>query len=168
MDTLFFTNTPIVELATNKFIGVPVVLKYEDTPLIEVVRETTAGFTTRFQIYNNDGIHLAQVVGSRIFLTKDGAKAGIKLDHPDKMTVCKLNNRVLFEIHREDAAALKTAAELYTPDGFFVKCTDSPILGLINLQGETLSIGNASLSHNTIMNCPTGIWIRKNGVFSMG
>lgn len=36
---LIYQTSPQVTLATNKFINVPVILKYEDTNLIEVIKE---------------------------------------------------------------------------------------------------------------------------------
>ena len=43
---LVFQSSPSITVATNTFINVPVILKYEDTPLIEVIREQGIGFTT--------------------------------------------------------------------------------------------------------------------------
>lgn len=67
MDTLIYQAHPTVELATNRFINVPIILQYEDTPLIQVVKAVSAGFTTEIPIYHSDGTYLAKVVGSRIF-----------------------------------------------------------------------------------------------------
>ena len=79
-NSLIFQTTPEVTLATNKFINVPVILKYEDTNLIEIIKEEGLGFTTQIPIYHNDGTYLAKVNGNRIFLTKDGEKAGLKIE----------------------------------------------------------------------------------------
>src|SRR5689334_12400235 len=126
MDSLYFSDRPAMMLATNLFINVPIVLQYEQTPLIQFVREQRAGFTTEVPIYHPDGTYLAKARGSQLYLTEEGKKAGLILEHPDKVTVCKLGARVLFEMRREQAAALKTTAELHAPDGYFVKCSDSP------------------------------------------
>ena len=58
MDTnsLIFQTFPIVKIATNTFINVPVILKYEETNLIEIVKEAQLGFTTQIPIYNSDGV----------------------------------------------------------------------------------------------------------------
>jgi len=121
MDKLIFTQSPAVTIATNTFINVPVILQYDETPLILIVQAQPAGYTTQIPIYHSDGTYLAKVIGSRLFPTPAGEKAGLKLEHPPKMTVCKLGDRTLFEIIREEAAALKTRAELHAPDGYFVK-----------------------------------------------
>ena len=163
MDELIFTSAPIMSLATNIFVNVPIVLQYEDTPLIQIIKVQPAGFTTEIPIFHPDGTYLAKVVGSRLFLTKWGEKAGLSLTYPNKMTVCKLGNRTLFEISREEAAGLKTNAELFTPDGYFVKLTDSPEPVLIDTDGNSIKIQGVTMSRCTFQNCRIGIWIRNNG-----
>src|SRR5687767_7037148 len=66
MDSLTFTDTPRVSLGGNLFINVPIVWQHDDTPMIQIVRQVTAGFTTEIPIYNKDGHYIAKVVGSRI------------------------------------------------------------------------------------------------------
>jgi hypothetical protein len=39
MNKFLYSENPIVELATNKFINVPVILRFEDTNLIELIKE---------------------------------------------------------------------------------------------------------------------------------
>ena len=90
------------------------------------------------------------------------------MSYPNKMTVCKLGNRVLFEIIREEAAALKTRAELFTPDGYFVKITDSPNPELFDADSNALKIKGIFMSGNTFVNCRIGIWIRKDGSVAIG
>jgi hypothetical protein len=124
MESLIYQETPIVHLAGNTFVNVPTVLQYDQTPLIQVLRAAEAGFTTEIPIYHSDGTYLAKVVGSQIYPTADGKKAGVTLRHPEHATVCELDGKTIFELIRQDAAALKTRAELYTPDGSFIKCAD--------------------------------------------
>ena len=130
MEKLIFNQTPTVYLCSNVFINVPIILQYEKTPLIQVVSSEKAGYTIEIPIYNNDGVYLAKVVGARLFLTENGKKSGLKLLHPQNATVCELNGKPLFELRREGAAGLRPAAELYTNDGTFIKCSDklSPIM----------------------------------------
>jgi len=47
-ESLVFLSSPIVTIATNTFVNVPIILKYEDTPMIEIVHDVGIGFT--FQI----------------------------------------------------------------------------------------------------------------------
>lgn len=167
MEKLVFQTHPQVDLGSNLFIDVPVILQFEDTPLIEVVRTQDAGYTTQIPIYHEDGTYLAKVVGSQIYPTADGQKAGVTLSHPDKMTVCKLGNQTLFEIRREQAAAIKTAAELYTPTGFFVKyATETP--GLLNSTGDALQIRGGIFRGNTFQGCRIGVWLKADGSIGLG
>lgn len=113
MDNLIFQQTPEVHIASNRFIRTPTILMFEDSPLLEIERQPEAGFATRYSIYHSDGTYLAKVVGSQLYATDAGQKAGVTLRHPDKVTVCELNGQTLFEIRRLEAAALRTEAELY-------------------------------------------------------
>jgi hypothetical protein len=168
MDELILTSSPVMTIATNIFINVPIILQYEEVPLVQIVKAQPAGFTTQIPIYHPDGTYLAKVVGSRLFLTPEGKNAGLSLIYPDKMTVCKLGNRVLFEIIREGAAALKTHAELFTPDGYFVKITESPQPELFDASSHSIKIKGNTMSGNTFVNCRIGILIKKDGSVSIG
>ena len=167
MDTLVFQKSPTVELGTNKFSNTPIILQFDDTPLIEIVRQADAGFTTEIPIYGEDGVYLAKAVGSRLHKTADGDKAGVKLEHHEKVTVCTLNGKILFEIRREEAASLKTAAELFTPNGFFVKyASASPIL--LDPRGNGLSISGIHMTGCTFDGNRIGIWMKSDGSVGIG
>lgn len=165
MDKLIFNQQPEVTIATNRFIRVPVILQYDETPLISVVKTVKAGFTTSIPIYHSDGTYLAKAVGSRLIATNDGVNAGIEMEYHDKMIVCKMNGRVLFEIRREEAAALSTTAELYTPDGYFVRITeDSSKL----FNRESIQVGGVTIMGCAFTNLRIGIWMRSDGSVSIG
>ncbi|EJF73098.1 hypothetical protein A462_04676 [Pseudomonas sp. Ag1] len=167
MDKLVFQNAPIVKLGSNKFIDTPTVLQFDDTPLIQVVKTEEAGFTTSIPIYHEDGTYLAKAVGSRLHSTDDGVKAGVTLQHLDKVTVCKLNGRILFEIRREEAASLKTAAELYTPGGYFVKYwTARP--ELLGKDGGGIQVSGILMTDTTVQGCRIGVWMRSDGSVAIG
>ncbi|MEJ5903771.1 hypothetical protein V7V80_03650 [Pseudomonas kermanshahensis] len=167
MDKLVFQSAPVVELGSNKFVNTPIVLQFEDTPLIEVVTTQEAGFTTQIPIYHQDGTYLTKVVGSRIHKTELSDKAGVVLEHHDKVTVCKLNGQVLFEIRREEAAALRTAAELYTPNGYFVRYTTATP-GILNQDGGAIKVGGITIGGMTIEGYKIGVWLGKNGDSAVG
>jgi hypothetical protein len=112
MDQLIYQASPVVTFATNQFINVPVILQYDDTPLISVLKEQSLGFTTEVPIYHSDGTYLAKVRGTRIYATEDGKKAGLEMSHPQGMTVCKPGNRTVFEIHHQPGNAFRAHAEL--------------------------------------------------------
>jgi hypothetical protein len=167
-DTLIFQTLPTVSIATNKFINVPVILKYEDTNLIEIIKELGLGFTTQILIYHPDGTYLAKVKGTRMFLTEDGGKARLTVVKLVGVTVCKMGNQTLFEIHHQLGDSFRTTAELYTPDGYFVKCTDQEVSDLFDNNGKALQIGELIMSGNTFSNCKIGIWLKKDGSCLIG
>src|SRR6266542_407800 len=169
MESLIYQEAPIVHLASNTFIDVPTVLQYEDVPLISVVHVAEAGFTAEIPIYHSDGTYLAKVVGSQIYPTAAGKKAGLILRHPGHATVCELNKQTLFELIREEAAALKTRAELYTPDGSFIRCADEGLARyVLGPKQEHLKIGNLTMIRSSVEHCKIGILVRKNGSIAVG
>lgn len=168
MDELTFIESPTVEIGTNKFINTPIILQYDQTPLIEVLKGAGAGFDIQIPIYHSDGTYLAKVKGSRLFLTEQGKKAGIELKHPDRKSVCSLGGKTLFEIRREAASAVRAQAELYTPDGAFVRCSDGPLPEIFRADRNFLRIQGITMSDCTFDSCRIGIWIRSDGSCGFG
>jgi hypothetical protein len=168
MESLIFQESPIVHLASNTFVEVPTVLKYEDVPLIQVVRTAKAGFTTEIPIYHSDGTYLAKVVGSQIYATDDGKKAGVTLRHPEHATICELNGKPIFEIIREEAAALRTQAELYTPDGSFIKCAEDLTGYVLGPDQDRLQIHGVTIMDCSFRGYRIGIWVKKDRSVAIG
>lgn len=163
MSVLVFQHHPEIMIASNLFVNVHKIIQYEDVPLIEVVKEVQAGYEIQIPIYHNDGTYLAKVKGSRIFPTKEGVKAGVTLRHPDKMSICEMKGKTIFEIRREEAAALKTNAELYTNDGSFIQCSNEKMAGYVIQKSDKLQIGSITMVRCTIANKQIGIHIHKDG-----
>lgn len=103
-----------------------------------------------------------------MYLTKEGEKAGLKIEKFQNLWVCTMDKQTLFEIQQQTGDAFKTTAELYTPEGYFVKCSDSPSPSLIDTTGNELRIGGMIMSGNTFSGCHIGIWLKKNGSCSIG
>ncbi len=162
-DSLIFTQSPNIELGSNFFINVPVILQYKETPLISVESSIGAGFTTNIPIYHSDGTYLAKVKGSQLYSTEDGRKAGVTLRHEDKITVCLIDGKEVFELRRKDAASLKTEAELYVPDGKLISYRGSSP-ALLDTSNNRLAIGGIIMTGSTIEGCSIGILIDENSV----
>lgn len=167
MTDLIFSKSQAIELCSNIFIEVPVILKFDDTPLIEVIQHLDAGYTTCFNIYHNDGTKLAVAKGSRLFCTEAGKAIGVTLRHEDKLTVCEFGGSTAFELRRDAAAAIKAHAELYTPTGQFIKCHDD-MPALLDAQGNSLQIGGMTMMCCTIARCPVGIQLHSDGSMGIG
>ena len=168
-DSLVFFKSPEVEYASNFFKDVPVILQYDDSPLIEVIQEQDAGFTTQFKVFNQDGVYIAKVKGSQLFLTGEGSKSNLILRHPANITVCELDGQTLFEVRRKDAAALRTEAELYAPDGRFIKANNQGIPSeLVSTDGSSLRVGGLTMIGNYFSGCRVGIQLRSNGSIGLG
>lgn len=167
MNKLIFQNSPTVELGTNKFVNTPIVLQFDDTPLIQVVRGVDAGYTTEIPIYHEDGTYLAKAVGSQLYKTADGEKAGLVMEYPDKKTICKLNGKVIFELDRQEAASLKTAAELHTPTGYFIRYS-SARPDLLGTDGKSLNILGMVMTGCVFEGNKIGVWVRSDGSMSIG
>ena len=170
MNNLIFQQNPIVHLASNRFISVPTIVMFDDTPLLTVESTPNAGYTTRYSIYHSDGTYLAKVVGSQIFATESGQKSGLTLRHLPGVTVCEMGTQTLFEIRRLEAAALKTQAELYTPLGTFIKASDQGLdwYGQTAQDQKALRIGGLTMVDCTIQGWDVGIRIHKDGRVGIG
>ncbi len=167
---LFFqaSESPIIEIAGNTFFKVPIILQHVDTPLLEVVKTTNAGFTTQFSIYHPDGTYLAKVKGTQIYPTEAGKKAGLAMRHFPKGTALEMCGKTMFEVRREKAAALKASAELFTPTGSFVKFSQTEMSGHINIQGDQLTVGPVSIQRTHFQGLDIGIWIKQDGSVGLG
>ncbi len=144
-----------------------VILQYDDTPLIEVVRTEQAGFTTRFNVYHEDGTFLAKVVGARIFASDAGEKVGLVLRHPKDKTVCELGGRTVFELNRTGPAAFSAQAELATPDGAFIKCRSDEMVQLLR-SNQPLQLGGMILTNNYFEGLRIGIHLQADGSLNIG
>jgi len=167
-NSLIYQTSPKVTIATNTFINVPIILRYEDINLIEIIKEEKVGFTTQIPIYHQDGTYLAKVKGNRLYLTKDGKNAGLKIEKNEGLWVCTMDKQTLFEIEQKTGDSFKTTAELYTSDGYFVKCSDEPAPHLIDTEGSEIKVGGIIMSGNTFSGVNVGIWLRRDGSCAMG
>ena len=164
MPDFTFSETTAVWCATNIFVNVPIILQYEDTPLIKVVQAETVGKTTEFSIYHSDGTLLAKLKGARLFLTPEGEKAGLVVRHPPDMAVCEMNGKEIIELKRIGAAAIATQAELYTPNGAFVKCRNSEsTIEFSAKAGEPLRVGAISILYSSFTGCDIGVLVKADG-----
>ncbi|MFA5877717.1 MAG: hypothetical protein WC880_05165 [Candidatus Paceibacterota bacterium] len=168
MDKLIYQTSPHVTFATNKFINVPIILQYDDTPILSIVKEQNLGFTTEIPIYHADGTYLAKVNGTRVYPTADGKKAGIAMRSLQDMTVCEMDGKTLFEIYHQQGDAFRAHAELYTPTGYFIKSADTPTPEVIKSDGQSLKIGGMVMSNCTFHGSRIGIWIKSNGSIAIG
>ena len=168
MSDLLYQSSPLIHFATNTFVNVPVILQYEDTPLLEVVREQAAGYTTQFSIYHHDGTYLAKLKGSQLYATEAGKKAGLVLRHPPLKTICELNGSPIIELTRLEAAALKTEAELFAPGGAFLKSSDADLTGyVLNNQAKQIMIGRLVVRRSAFDGIAIGVHVHKDGTIDL-
>jgi len=165
---LLFSPDARITVATNTFIEVPIILQFEETPLIEVIEAEEVQRTTKIPVFHNDGTLLATVVGTQAHLTDAGKSAGVVMRHPDLMTVCELGGQTVFEIRRDEAAAIAISAELQSGDGTLVMFRDTdPVVNLSDSAGITTPSGGM-LVENTFMRCRIGIHLRRDGGMGLG
>jgi len=168
MDELVFHSSPEVRIASNSFINVPVILQYDEQPLISVTKTEEVNFTTEVPIYHSDGTYLAKVRGNRIYPTEEGEKADVEVRKLPDVWVCNVEGRTAFEIRQQSGNAFRTDAELYTPDGRLVKVHDSPKPDLIDKDGQALEVGGLTMTNSTIQNMAIGIWVHSDGGLDIG
>jgi len=163
MDGLVFNESPILELGTNLFINVHVVLQFETIPLISVEKRVRAGYEIEIPIFYRDGTKLAKVKGAQIYLTPAGRKVGVTLRYPQGKTICEMAGAPVFEIQRSGAAALRTSAELYTPDGSFIKCSNESMGSYVMKHSKPLRLGQLEVKNLQFEDYEVCLWVRKSG-----
>jgi len=161
---IFQENDMEINIGGVKFINVPTILQYEETKLIEVAHILDASFSLKFKIFNKDGIEIASVHGTDIYLTEDGKKSKVQKRNVGDVSICEVDGRTIYEVRRESPRSLKAVAELYTPNGAFIKCKDTGIFkSIIGLKDEGLKIGNLTMYGSTIIGAKIGILIKEDG-----
>lgn len=172
IDKLIFSRNTAVSLAGNLFIDVPVILQYDDTPMIECVslvalRNPDNERAISIPIYHSDGTYLGKYKDSRFHPTEEGENAGVSVRYPQSMAVCEMNGETLFEIKRISAAAINIVSEIYTPDGHFIKCNHGTG-ALYGTKDNNLIIGSVTMSRCQFMSCYIGIHMKSDGSVGIG
>ena len=157
-----YQKSPELKLAGNTFVNVPVLIRHNGDPLIEVVHEITAGYGIKFPIFHSDGTKLAVVKHRQLYRTDGGMKANIVLRHEPNLTVCEVEGRTCMELHRAGAAAIEGSAELYAPEGVLVKAIPDGIFASLN--GDVMNIGSLMFSGAKFEGCSVGIDIFDGGI----
>ncbi|MDZ4818471.1 MAG: hypothetical protein SGJ20_05800 [Planctomycetota bacterium] len=169
-DSLVFHERPVVVMSGTRFINVDVILQYEDTPLLEVGKFVSAGYTTQLSVFHADGTDLARVKGSRVYPTEAGKKASVESIHEPNRTIIELENKPIFDMQRDAAGALNGWAELYARDGVFVRAIgDGNASALMKQSDDTLYISASPtgakliLNRNTINGCNIAFRVMRDG-----
>lgn len=168
MDELIYQSSPEVTFASNTFVNVPTILQFDDTPLISVVREQHLGFTTEIPIYDQGGVYLAKVRGTRVYATPEGDEAGVRIRQLPGLWICDVGDRTAFEIRQQPGDAFRTDAELYAPTGHFLRVSDSPTPEVIDTSGNALRVGGVAMAGCAFHDLRIGVWIRSDGSVAIG
>jgi hypothetical protein len=164
----YYPNPPAVNLSSNTFVKVPIVLQYDQTPLISILRDPALGYTTEVSVYHEDGTHLGQVVGTSVLSSAAGVQCGLKILVLPQVTVCRSANRIVFEIHHEKGDAFRAAAELHTPSGYLVRCADQAAVQLVNRAGTAVPLGGHKVRNCVFRGSKIGLLLHANGHVSVG
>ena len=74
----------------------------------------------------------------------------------------------MFELSHGVGYEFKADAELYTPDGYFIKCSDFPKPELFDVNGNAIKVGGITMTGNIFRDLSVGIWQRKDGSCAVG
>jgi hypothetical protein len=165
MESLFFQESPEVEIGTNKFINVPTIIQWEDVPLLQVGQFIEAGYTTKLRVFHNDGTHIADVNGSQVYSTSAGVKAAVSCRTEDGglLTVCEVEGKPIFELRRRNPGQLKGWAEIHAPEGVLIKVTDAETAALLG-DGTALQVGGLAIRDGRFDGHEIGIHVTKQGI----
>lgn len=158
MSKLIFGPFDKFQFGTNSFVNVHTILQYEHTPLIEIVKNETLQLTTQVSVYRSDGTYLAKIKGSRIQFAASSEKANLIMDSLTDRRICRLDNRVIFELRRV-GKLWEIDAELYAPDSTLIS-------GRANEPFRTM-MGNG-FDNSSASNCAIGLLVTMDGGVSFG
>ena len=167
-DKLLFPNWPKVSMGSNTFIEVPIILKYDNLNLIEIINEPGFGYTMQIPIFDAEGTYLATAKGSNLITTDESDIKDLKLNHDQDSTTCTLDGKTLFTITRSDDDAFTIKAELFTPEGYCVKYISDETPELFDKQGYEVRLGGILKDESVIEGCDVGFWLTQNGTCRFG
>jgi hypothetical protein len=85
------------------------------------------------------------------------------------MTICEMNGKPIIEVRRIGPASIATQAELYTPDGSFLRSHDTTIeelgvpIELRDRSGNSLRVGGFVATGCTFVGCRIGVHLKADG-----
>ena len=167
-DKLLFINWPKVTMGSNTFIEVPIILKYDNLNMIEIIKEAGFGYTTQIPIFDAEGTYLATAKGSSLITTEEPAIGDLTLDHTGDITTCTLDGKMLFEITRSDGDEFLIKADLFTPEGYSIKYISDETPELFDKQGSEVRLGGILKDESVIEGCDVGFWLTQNGTCRFG
>ena len=167
-DTLLFLNWPKVTMGSNSFIDVPVILKYDNLNMIEIIKEPGFGYTTQIPIFDAEGTYLATAKGSTLVTTDESEIGDLALAQNGDSTICTLDGKTLFEIVREEGDEFLIKAELFTPEGYSIKYISDETPELFDKQGYEVRLGGVLKDESVIQGCDVGFWLTQNGTCRFG
>jgi hypothetical protein len=163
MDFLSFREIPLIHLASNRFINTYELLKFEDTVLIEVIPFNLKGYTLKVPIFNSDGKSLGEIVGNQFYPSQVIKGYNIQVQRERETWIAKLENNILFELKTGFCQSLAFSAELYTPDGFKIKISESPFPLLFNPVGDKMELKGMVMAGLDFETKQPGIYLDRNG-----
>jgi hypothetical protein len=165
MTDFTWVSIPEVKLGTNTFRDVPIILQYEDDPLIEFVTSDRNASEFTAPIFDGDGEKLGVLKGAQLYLTEPGKKADLKLRHHQDVSAIELGGQTLMELRRNGAAAVALEAELFAPTGYLIRGLSAQRVSLVGPKGEVdLGLGGPVMGNSVFTGCQIGIRIRQNRV----
>lgn len=167
-DKLLFINLPKVTMGSNTFIDVPVILKYDNLNMIEIIKEPGFGYTTQIPIFDAEGTYLATAKGNSLITTEESQMGDLTLDHSDDTTTCTLDGKTLFTIIRADGDEFLIKADLFTPDGYSIKYISDETPELFDKLGSEIRLGGILKDESVIEGCDVGFWLTQNGTCRFG
>lgn len=167
-DILLFDTWPKVSMGSNTFIDIPVILKYDQLNLIEIIKDPEHGYFPQIVIFDSEGNYLATAKGSHLIRNEESTMVDLKLDQADDTTICTLDGKTLFKIIKTGSDAFKIKAELFTPEGYCVKYISDETPELFDKQGYEVRLGGMLKDESVIEGCDVGFWLTQNGTCRFG
>ncbi|MDG2071240.1 MAG: hypothetical protein P8J55_05810 [Pseudomonadales bacterium] len=159
---LTFKKPPQVQLGSNIYVKCPVVLQFNDTPLIELSGYKTQQIRLKTHLYDQRGNYLGHLLGGDLVKTKQGEQRDLELKNTEDKISCSLDGQVLVEIIQDKKPWLRITAELYTPCGHYLQYLDSTPT-LRSPEGKTFVFNDQFMNGNMFGSCGIGVWVQSDG-----
>lgn len=168
---LFFKRTPDATLGSNRFLGVPIPLLVDRTPVISFLPNKIRVVEPWVPIFDEDGTKLAWWKGDQLFLASPEAKERCEIvDAPGSKGIV-MDGKPLFLIKRELSNDVRAEGTLFMARGHMMQVTEPSKSGrsevVINDKAIVLP-GSCTLSGNSIAGGQVGIYVDPDGGFSIG
>lgn len=136
------------------FVNVPIILRVDGDPIIEMVKDVKLGYTTQIRIYDETGKYLSKITGTRAYPATDDKSVVIEKKY--RQWDCLHKGNKIFTIDHTDPDRFRFEGKLYTKSGIFLKISNEDAVKAYFPSGDEIKLEGVVMRHVTLSNCQVG------------